>query len=185
MNEVTWNDLTGTQQHLMKQDFPYETGHIGLVWRDLISKGLVSSNYFGDVKTIHLTEAGRRLLATASEPQPAVAADGGGAEIPDVFDIDGFQHAIINMDTDLMMGRAITKKRVRDVQKAHEEIVADLEAENARLQRELEAARGALKFYADDENYAIKTWDDDVKASEVQIDKGYIAHNALVKKVQS
>lgn len=64
-------------------------------------------------------------LTPPASPAPKTVAEG----IPETFDIDAFQHAIINMDGDLMMGKKIGEYRVRDAEKAHDEIVADLQAD--------------------------------------------------------
>lgn len=78
-----------------------------------------------------------RTMQPAPASEPAIPTDG--------FDLDGFQHAIINMDGDLMMGRTISEYRVRDAEKAHDEIVADLQAENAALHSQLATAEGEVQ----------------------------------------
>lgn len=122
---------------------------------NLMSKGLVEREYLpeGGNAYAKLTDAGRAVLASASEPAAVTEAAQAGDEIPDTFDIDGFQHAIIDMDGDLIMGRMIESSRVRNAEKAHDEIVAalrarvaDLEAENGRLKAEVHKAETREKM---------------------------------------
>lgn len=138
MSEITWGNLSEVLRGALKAAKDgYVLSHDERA--DLFQLGLVTTDHFTDISTP--TTFGYSLLATEQPPAVlAAAATEGAGVLPDAFDIDGFQHAIINMDADLVMGRTITGSRVRDAEKAHEEMVTELESQLATTKAALAAA---------------------------------------------
>lgn len=93
-------------------------------------------------------------------------ADSAKPVISETFDVDAFQHAIIDMHSALMMGKPITASMVNQAQKTHDEIVADLQRELSEAREQVARLRAALE----DATRAISTSLELVKRVDNQLD---------------
>ena len=82
--------------------------------------------------------------------------------IPETFDVDAFQHAIIDLHGALMMGKPIAASMVNQAQKTHDEIVADLQRELSETREQVRVMRAAATHAYNCLDAVYETFDGDL-----------------------